>query len=228
MKPIPHWADIALIPIVSVCLAALCAALLVVAIGENPWAALKLMVDGTLFRSAGWGFMLYYTTNFIFTGLAVSVAFHAALFNIGGEGQAQIGGLGVALALLFIPWPHWTLAILGASLGAMAFGALWAAVPAYLQAKRGSHIVITTIMFNFIAAALLNYLLVGPLKLEGSMDPATPSFAVATHLPTFQDMAALFGAPTLVPKRPGQCQLLLCHCRVFRGVGSDLAHPPWL
>ena len=67
------------------------------------------MIEGTLLRSAGWGYMLYYTTNFIFTGLAVSVAFHAALFNIGGEGQAMIGGLGVALVCLLFhghtgPW----------------------------------------------------------------------------------------------------------------------------
>ena len=87
----------------------------------------------------------------------MTVAFHAGLFNIGGEGQAQLGGLGVALVCLFIPWPHWTLALLAAMLGAALFGAAWAAIPAYLQAKRGSHIVITTIMFNFIAAALLIY-----------------------------------------------------------------------
>jgi hypothetical protein len=47
----------------------------------------------------------------------VTVAFHAGLFNIGGEGQAQLGGLGVALACLYIPWPHWSLALVGATLG---------------------------------------------------------------------------------------------------------------
>ena len=40
----------------------------------------------------GLGFLLYYATNFIFTGLAVAVAFHAGLFNIGGEGQAYMAG----------------------------------------------------------------------------------------------------------------------------------------
>ena len=215
MHPIPRWADIVLIPLISVIFAAICAALLLLAIDENPVEALKLMIDGTLFRSAGWGFMLYYTTNFIFTGLAVSVAFHAALFNIGGEGQAMLGGLGVALVCLFIPWPHWTLAILGASLGAMAFGAMWAAIPAYLQAKRGSHIVITTIMFNFIAAALLNYLLVNTLKLTGSMDPATAPFPAATHLPTFQDIAALFGAPTMFRGSPANVSFFIAIAACF-------------
>jgi simple sugar transport system permease protein len=148
------------------------------------------MVEGALMRSAGWGYTLYYATNFIFTGLAVAVAFHARMFNIGGEGQAMLGGLGVALVCLYIPWPHWSLALLGSSVGAALFGAAWAFIPAYLQAKRGSHIVITTIMFNFIAAALLNYVLVSLLKPVGAMDPASANFPPATHLPTFQDMFA--------------------------------------
>lgn len=135
--------------------------------------------------------MLYYATNFMFTGLAVAVAFHASQFNIGGEGQATMGGLGVALVCLALPWPHWTLALIAATIGAAAFGAAWAAIPAWLQAKRGSHIVITTIMFNFIAASLLNYLLSNILRPVGSMDPATKRFPPGASLPTFHDMPIL-------------------------------------
>ena len=105
----------------------------------------------------------------------------------------MIGGLGVALVCLFIPWPHWTLAIIGASIGAAIFGMIWAGLPAYLQAKRGSHIVITTIMFNFIAAGVLNFFLVDVLKPTGSMDPASANFPANTHLPTFQDIAGVIG-----------------------------------
>jgi simple sugar transport system permease protein len=121
------------------------------------------------------------------------VAFHARLFNIGGEGQAMLGGLGVALVCVYLPWPHWSLALLGAIIGGAAFGGLWALIPAYLQAKRGSHIVITTIMFNFMAAALLNYLLVNILRPKGSMDPATARFPDPVHLPTLHDILAPFG-----------------------------------
>lgn len=148
MDRLPRWADVALVPLVSLVLAAILSALVILAIGQDPWEAITVMVEGSVMNAYGWGYTLYYATSFIFTGLAVTFAFHAGLFNIGGEGQAQLGGLGVALAVLFIPWPHWTLALLGASLGAALFGAAWAAIPAYLQAKRGSHIVITTIMFN--------------------------------------------------------------------------------
>lgn len=204
MDVMPKWAEVVLVPLISLLLAAILSALVILAIGESPWDALKLMIDGALGSTYGWGYTLYYATNFIFTGLAVAVAFHARMFNIGGEGQAVVGGLGVALVCLYIPWPHWSLALVGASLGAALFGAAWAIIPAFLQAKRGSHIVITTIMFNFIAAALLNYLLIGALKVQGSMEPATAKFAESAHLPSFQDMfsfgeTALFrGAPANV------------------------------
>ncbi|MBD0866572.1 MAG: ABC transporter permease [Rhodobacteraceae bacterium] len=193
MDVIPKWADVVLIPLISLVLAALISALVVLAIGEHPVEAVKLMVTGALGSTYGWGYTLYYATNFIFTGLAVAVASHAALFNIGAEGQALLGGLGVALVCLFIPWPHWTLALIAAGLSAAAFGALWAAIPAYLQAKRGSHIVITTIMFNFIAAAVLNYVLVNVLRPKGAMDPATARFTEHVHLPTLHEMLAPLG-----------------------------------
>ena len=193
MGKMPNWADAVLVPIISLLLAALLSALVILAIGEDPLAALQLMVKGALGSSYGWGYTLYYTTNFIFTGLAVAVAFHARLFNIGGEGQAMLGGLGVALACLYIPWPHWALALLGATATAAVLGAIWALLPAYLQARRGSHIVITTIMFNFIASALLNYLLVNVMRPKGSMDPATAKFSEPTHLPTLHDMLAPLG-----------------------------------
>ena len=188
MDRMPPWADAVLVPMISLVLAAILSALVILAIGESPVEALKLMVEGALMRSAGWGYTLYYATNFIFTGLAVAIAFHARMFNIGGEGQAVLGGLGVALVCLYIPFPHWSLALIAATAGAALFGAGWAIIPAYLQAKRGSHIVITTIMFNFIAAALLNYLHVDALKPAGSMEPATGKFLPGTHLPSFQEM----------------------------------------
>ena len=189
----PRWADVFLIPLISLLLAAVLSALVIVAIGEDPIAAVKMMVNGALGSTYGWGYTLYYATNFIFTGLAVSVAFHARLFNIGGEGQAMLGGLGVAIACLYIPWPHWTMALVGAIVLSGLLGAAWALIPAYLQAKRGSHIVITTIMFNFIAAGLLNYLLVNVMRPAGAMDPATGKFPAPTHLPTLHDILTPLG-----------------------------------
>lgn len=188
MDRLPRWADVALVPFVSLTLAAILSALVILAIGQDPWEAITVMVQGSVMNAYGWGYTLYYATSFMFTGLAVTVAFHAGLFNIGGEGQAQLGGLGVALAVLFIPWPHWTLALLAAAVGAALFGAAWAAIPAYLQAKRGSHIVITTIMFNYIAASLMIFMLVDVLRPPGKMDPATANFSPEAHLPRFNEI----------------------------------------
>jgi len=193
MQKMPAWVDVVVIPLISLTIAFILSGLVILAIGENPVDAVRVMVTGALGSTYGWGYTLYYATNFMFTGLAFAVAFHAGLFNIGGEGQALLGGLGVALAALFIPWPHWTIALLGAMAAGALFGAAWAAVPAYLQAKRGSHIVIMTIMFNLIGAALLNYMLVNILRPTGQMDPASANFPPATHLPTLQEMFSAFG-----------------------------------
>ena len=61
-------------------------------IGENPFRAISVMIKGAFYYPGAIGYTLYYTTNFIFTGLAVALAFHAKLFNIGGEGQDILVG----------------------------------------------------------------------------------------------------------------------------------------
>ena len=193
MYKMPKWVDVALIPFINLLLALFVSGLVVLYIGESPIEAIKIMVNGAVGSTYGWSYTLYYATNFIFTGLAVAVSFQARLFNIGGEGQAALGGLGVALVCLSIDWPHWTVALPFAILGGAIFGAAWAAIPAYLQARRGSHIVITTIMFNYIASALMIYLLVNVLKRKGSMNPESTPFPDGTTLPRGSDMAELFG-----------------------------------
>ena len=93
---LPTWVDVGLIPLINLAIAFIVAGLVVVMIGENPFQALGIMLDGALGSLKGWSYMFYYATNFIFTGLCVAVAFHAGLFNIGGEGQAYAAGLGAA------------------------------------------------------------------------------------------------------------------------------------
>ncbi|MCA0042673.1 ABC transporter permease [Celeribacter litoreus] len=193
MSKMPKWADAVLIPLISILLAFFFSGLVIMAIGKDPIVAIKTMVQGAFGSTQGIGYTLYYATNFIFTGLSVAVAYHARLFNIGSEGQATLGGLGVAVVCLAVPWPHWTLALPAAMIGGAAFGAAWAFIPAYLQAKRGSHIVITTIMFNFIASALMGYVLLNVLKVPGSMAAESANFGPGAHLPTFHEMLAPFG-----------------------------------
>jgi ABC-type uncharacterized transport system permease subunit len=190
---LPKWADTVLVPAISVVAAFLVAGLVVLAIGENPLTATRWLLQGSLGTGEGLGFTLFYMTDFIFVGLAVAVAYHAGLFNIGGEGQATLAGLGIALVLNNLTFlPGFLLIPLGI-LGAAAFGAAWAAVPGYLQAKRGSHIVITTIMFNWLASVLIVYLLVNVLREPQSMNPETRAFPEQSHIPFMHDVFAAFG-----------------------------------
>jgi len=193
-KPLPRWIDIGLIPVINVSIALLVSGLVIMVIGEDPLEAVQIMLYGAFGYEEGIGYMLYYATNFIFTGLAVAVAFHAGLFNIGGEGQAYIGGLGVGLAMLLLDssLPAFLL-IPVAILAAALFGGMYAAVPAYLQAYRGSHIVITTIMFNFIASAIMVYLMVNVLIKPGQQSPESREFSEAAHIPFMHEVLDWFG-----------------------------------
>lgn len=192
--PLPRWADLVLLPVVCLIVALLVAAGVVALVGQNPWEVMTALVQGAFGTLRGLSYTLYYATTFIFTGLAVAVAFHGGLFNIGGEGQAVMGGLGTGLAALYLSasLPAWAMLPLMLIAGAL-FGMLWASVPAYLQAYRGSHVVITTIMFNFIASSLLIYLLVNHLRPKGLMALESAPFADSAKLPSMQQAFSWIG-----------------------------------
>ena len=193
LKPLPRWADVVLLPLLNLALAFIVSGLVVLAIGQDPLAALNAIVTGAFGNGYNLGYTLYYSTNFIFTGLAVAVAAHAGLFNIGGNGQAYIAGLGViavALPLQFLPWwITFPIAILAGG----AVGGLWGFIPGWLQAKRGSHVVITTIMFNFIASAIMVYLLNYVLKPMGVQEPSTANVMAAGKIPQLRQFFPVFG-----------------------------------
>jgi general nucleoside transport system permease protein len=192
---LPRWAELGVLPLLNLALALLLSGAVVKLLGESPWIALKLMLTGSVGTQEGLGYTLYYATNFIFTGLATAVAYHAGLFNIGAEGQAYIGGLGVGLVALWLghlsPFIVLPLTLLAGAL----FGAAWAAIPAWLQARRGSHIVITTIMFNFIASALMTYLLVNVLIKPGQQSPETREFGPNAFMPAVHELLGRLGIP---------------------------------
>ncbi|MEM6762217.1 MAG: ABC transporter permease [Pseudomonadota bacterium] len=192
--PLPRWVDLGLIPILNLMMALAVAGVVVALIGENPWRALRVMIDGAFVYPGSLGYTLYYTTNFVFTGLAVAVAFQARLFNIGGEGQAALGGLGAVLICLGLDQTVPGLIVVPLAIFAAAlFGAAWAFLPGFLQASRGSHVVITTIMFNFIAAGLLVALLTGPLIRPGQSTPQTRDIADGATLPKIHEIARALG-----------------------------------
>ncbi len=189
-----NWINRLILPALNVLSAFTATAIIFILIDVDPIEATQILLYGAFGYQEGFGYTLYYATNFIFTGLAVAVAFHAGLFNIGGEGQAYIGGLGTAIVILLLdpntsPW----IFIPGSIIGGLLFGALWALIPAYLQAYRGSHIVITTIMFNFLASSLMVYLLVNVFRETGQMQPESQLFSENSWLPFIHNIVAKFG-----------------------------------
>jgi simple sugar transport system permease protein len=190
---LPWWIDYLLLPLANLVLALLLAGLLVLATGQNPLDALAAMTQGAFGSGEAIGYTLYYATDMIFAGLAVAVAFHGGLFNIGAEGQAYVAGLGVATVCLTCDALPFPLLLPLSVLAAAVFGAGWAAIPAWLQAKRGSHIVITTIMFNFIAYALMEWLVVNVLIKPGQMAPESRGFAHNATMPGLDAVLAPLG-----------------------------------
>jgi len=207
-KPLSRWAELLLLPLVCLGVALLAAAAVVTLVGQNPVEVVSVLVQGALGTRRGVSYTLYYATTFIFTGLAVAVAHHGGLFNIGGEGQAIMGGLGTGLVALWLSssLPAWVILPLMMLAGAL-FGMVWAGVPAYLQAYRGSHVVITTIMFNFMASSLLVYLLVNHLRPAGAMAVESAAFAPSARLASARDALAWFGIDW--PASPLNLSLLL-------------------
>jgi simple sugar transport system permease protein len=191
---LPRWATGFVLPILNLMSALLVAGLVIHLLGESPSESLRILIDSAILDPEGLGYTLFYASTFIFAGLAVSIAMQAGLFNIGAEGQMYVGGLGLTWAVLALD-AHLPgiLMIPLAMIGAAVFGALWAFIPGYLQAKRGSHVVVTTIMFNFIAASLMNFVIVKYLIPDGQQNPASRVFADSAALPLLNKILPVFG-----------------------------------
>ncbi|OGO09386.1 MAG: hypothetical protein A2Z66_01470 [Chloroflexi bacterium RBG_13_66_10] len=122
---------------------------------------------------------------YIFAGLAVSLGFRTGLFNIGVEGQIFMGGIfSVWVGYSFTGLPafiHIPFAFMAGALG----GALWGFIPGLLKAKTGGHEVINTIMMNYVAFRLTDWLLREPMRREGSTNPLSPIIEESAMLPRF-------------------------------------------
>ena len=141
--------------------------------GESPWHVLQVLLKSAFGSKYDLGMTLFFATPLVLTGLAVSVAFRAGLFNIGGEGQLALGALAVAAVGMKWPGLPSLVAIPLGLFAAMGAGALWGAIPGWLRARRGSHEVINTIMLNFIAAGLASWVTLYPLKNPDTQSPET-------------------------------------------------------
>ena len=135
------------------------------------------LISGAFFAQRGLSESLVATIPYIFLSLAVAVGFKTGLFNIGVEGQFDIGAVvGAFIGQAFRGLPaiiHLPLTLACAALG----GAIWAGIPGYLKARTGAHEVITTIMMNYVSFRLTEYLVSGPIKDPNSSAVQTPASA---------------------------------------------------
>ncbi|CDM68149.1 Sugar ABC transporter, permease protein [Clostridium bornimense] len=152
-----------LVPIISIVLAVLIAAIFVMmSTGYGYFDSLGTLIETIYMGSFGSINKISDTMTFftvlLLTGLANAVAFRTGLFNIGVEGQFIIGGL-VATIVGFIPGLPMIVHVPLMILAGIIAGALWAAIPGYLKAKRGTNEVVNTIMLNYIALWFSNYII---------------------------------------------------------------------
>jgi simple sugar transport system permease protein len=167
------------IPLVSILLALVAAAVVILTLQPTPvgrdfvmagpmmalagrldtlWHAYFTLFSGSLGTLKGFFDALSFATPLIFTGLAVGFGFRAGLFNIGAPGQMVLGSIFAMFVGLYVPGPPLVvlpLAVLAAALG----GAFWGAIPGILKARFGANEVINTILLNFVAASLLLFML---------------------------------------------------------------------
>jgi general nucleoside transport system permease protein len=152
---------------------------------EKVMKAYEAVIYGAFIKPRALGETLLATTPLVLTGLAVALAFKAGLFNIGGEGQLLIGAIcsaWIGYQIKGIPAIiHVPLALLAGMIG----GAAWAAIAGYLKARLGSHEVINTIMLNYIAFNLGDYLVNsrGPMNDPTSSVPRSPMIQASAELP---------------------------------------------
>ena len=197
-----RWADPAafvrglMIPLLAVFTAIVVGSIFMMINDYDPIAAYGGMLDGALGSKRAIARTILNSIPFVFGGLSVAFAFKGGLFNIGGEGQLFMGAVAAAwigvAALGIPPWLHVFLSLLA---GCMA-GAIWGGIPGALKAFTGAHEVITTIMFNFIASALMVFLLVDVIRDTNQMGPQTASIAKELWFPMFKDITQLFGIKT--------------------------------
>ncbi|MBN6887228.1 general nucleoside transport system permease protein [Cytobacillus horneckiae] len=147
-----------LVPVIAVLLGVLVGTIIMIITGYDAVAGFIALWQGAFGDSYFFGETIRQITPYILAGLAVAFAFRTGLFNIGVEGQLIVGWLaavwvGVAFELPKII--HLPLAVLAAA----AAGALWAFIPGFLKAKYRVHEVIVTIMLNYTALHITNYII---------------------------------------------------------------------
>lgn len=173
-----------IIPLISVACGFAVAAVAIVITGSDPVQAYTALFAGAFTNPRAFPETLIATVPYIFLGLAVALGFRAGLFNIGAEGQFYLGAIFGVLAGTHIAGLPGIVTIPLALAFGMLGGFIWAAIPGFLKARFGAHEVITTIMLNYVAFQLTDYLInKGPMSDPHSTAPRTVFIDPNAQLP---------------------------------------------
>ena len=161
------------VSIVALLIGVAAALILSAMLDESPWLVLQVLIKGAVGSRTDFGYALYYATPLMLTGLAVSWAFRAGLFNIGAEGQMTLGGVAIAATGIMFPQLPVYFAVPLAIVAAFLTGGFWGALAGWMKAKRGCHEVLTTILLNFVAYGLASFFILSVFKNPDSQVPET-------------------------------------------------------
>ena len=187
-----------LAPLLAIGFGALVASAIILAIGENPLAVYGMMLRFSFTRPDSLAAILFKATPLLFAGLAVALSFRANVWNIGVEGQYYVGAFAAAWVGFAVKGLPAILHLPLAVFAGMLAGALWAFVPIALKLRRGAHEVITTIMMNYIAGAVVLYLLADVFRdptQAGTPRVRTPLFGESAHVPLLGPLLHRIGFP---------------------------------
>ena len=176
----------------ALCAAFLLGSILILFFGERPFEVYSLLWQSVFGSLDDFGYVLFNATPLIFTGLAVMLGFKGGLFNIGCEGQLYLAGFAAAWVGFHLNWGGGWVIIPACLASATLAGGLWGAIPGVLKARYGVHEVINTIMLNFIAIALTNYLVTEIYQAPDQMTPHTPLIHEAAQLPRLSAFSSVF------------------------------------
>lgn len=151
-------------------------------IGVDPVEGMRVAFQGSVGTLSGITNTLVFATPRLLVALGACVAIRSGVFNLGGEGQLQMGGVGAALAGIFVGPMFAPLHIAVALLAAGIAGGIWAGIAAFLQVWRGANVLITTLLMNFVAVFFVQYLVQGPLQEEGSIFSQSARIAETAQL----------------------------------------------
>ena len=202
-----------LFPLIAVAAAFVVGGVFVLLIGDNPIETYRLLIGSALWWPDGIGYTLFLATPLIFTGLAVAVAFHAGLLNIGAEGQLYVAAFATAWTGIVCGSLPAAVLIPLCFISAIAAGAIWGAIPGMLKARFGSHEVINTIMMNFIAIALVSYFTQYHYRVPGDPIMQSAPISSSAHLPRLGHLIP--GFPARIPLNVSFALALLAAAAVY-------------